>query len=58
MILKNEIPLLSFKSKYFDQVKDDLIVMDNILGTEVKDFIDMDKYSSYRKLAKECGILN
>ena len=57
-ILKNEIPLLSFKSKYFNEVKDDLIVMDNILGTDVKEFIDMDRYSSYRKLARECGILN
>ena len=52
-ILKNEIPLLSYKDECAHLVKDDLIVVEKAPAEYVDKYIDTEKLKAYKSLAKQ-----
>ena len=56
-ILKNEIPLLATKKEYGSEIRDDLIVLENIPKEYRTKYIDEDWLQKYRRLAKDCYII-
>ena len=56
-ILRNEIPLLATKKEYASEIKDELIVLENIPKEYRTKYIDEDWLLKYKKLAKDCYII-